>query len=389
MSEILLLFLFVLLNVAFTLGIPCNEHWPSLSLILPLNLGKNARLHEWENIFFKSFLFFWPYDKSDTSIIFIVDEEVKTSEYKDNYEAFASRIDFFRTNYPSIGFVIKSNDFPKKYWNDNGHSRQQLIMFYADEYVSSDYIGFVDTDALFISYVSVDDIFKFNKPLILGRVGIPQSDFWKEVSSTTAWIMNGKLEPMRCMSFFPFVIQTKHIREMRNYFEKIHNQTFLDVFQKYSEKSPFSQFNAMCSYLWYEKKEHYYWNVRMTDKNWNESAKHVPGMETNMDIYDPWMLVPWPRIAVHTRYHATNDMNAVIVEGYCRSPPYDKHVHFDHVNCSHYKEDYIFKDMHSFEYTNFLRSEDESVALEYQYERQQRLRECNHTYDLSLYPYIN
>lgn len=41
-----------------------------------------------------------------------------------------------------------------------GHIRQQYLMFYADNFTSSEFVGFVDTDAFFVTYVDREDIFE-------------------------------------------------------------------------------------------------------------------------------------------------------------------------------------------------------------------------------------
>jgi len=218
----------------------------------------------------------------------------------------------------------------------------------------------------------------------LGRVGIPQNSFWKDIPASTSWLMKGKLEPLRCMSFFPFVIRRSDIIAMRSYFESIHNQPFLEIFQHYSAGGKFSQFNGMCAYLWYEQKDFYHWNVRVTEKDWTLKSSNVPGMSTDMKIYDAWMLVPLPRIAVHTRYHKTS-ISKLVEEGYCRSPPLAKNLP-SRLDCSKYVNTSLFRDMHNFENTDFLAAEDKNIAAKYQKDRFDRISSCSHSYDLSLFP---
>lgn len=44
---------------------------------------------------------------------------------------------------------------PSPYHGESGHDRQQWSMFWADNYTSSDYVGFVDTDTLFDTLVDL------------------------------------------------------------------------------------------------------------------------------------------------------------------------------------------------------------------------------------------
>ncbi len=44
-------------------------------------------------------------------------------------------------------------------------------MFWADNFTSSEYVGFSDTDAIFTTYVDREDLFEHSKPVINGMVG--------------------------------------------------------------------------------------------------------------------------------------------------------------------------------------------------------------------------
>ena len=47
---------------------------------------------------------------------------------------------------------------------ETGHDRQQYMMFYADNYTTSEFVGFVDTDAIVHSFVDREDIFEEGRP---------------------------------------------------------------------------------------------------------------------------------------------------------------------------------------------------------------------------------
>ena len=48
---------------------------------------------------------------------------------------------------------------PSIYYDGIGHDRQQLIMFWADNFTDADFVGFVDTDSFFLAPVDRVDIF--------------------------------------------------------------------------------------------------------------------------------------------------------------------------------------------------------------------------------------
>jgi hypothetical protein len=63
-----------------------------------------------------------------------------------------------------------------------GALRQQLIMHRADEYVTREYVGFVDTDAVFVTRVVVEKhLFAGTKPVIVAVIGMPQNDCWSNM----------------------------------------------------------------------------------------------------------------------------------------------------------------------------------------------------------------
>ena len=67
-------------------------------------------------------------------------------------------------------------------YHSSGHDRQQLVMFWADNFTASEYVGFVDTDTLFITQVVERDLFDTTgRPVVIGIVGKPQNDWWVSV----------------------------------------------------------------------------------------------------------------------------------------------------------------------------------------------------------------
>ena len=60
----------------------CNRPWPSLQLFLPLSLSyskKDLRYYEFETLFLRSFVLFWPLQISNTSLKVVVNSESVTS----------------------------------------------------------------------------------------------------------------------------------------------------------------------------------------------------------------------------------------------------------------------------------------------------------------------
>ena len=69
----------------------------------------------------------------------------------------------------------------------SGYDRQQWTMFWADNYSTSEYIGFVDSDTLFTTYVDVEDLFEQGKPVVNGRLDYvnKKGDPWATAPAAT------------------------------------------------------------------------------------------------------------------------------------------------------------------------------------------------------------
>lgn len=132
-------------------------------------------------------------------------------------------------------------------------------MFWGDNFTNSEFIGFVDSDCAFITYVDREDLFENGKPVVNGRSG-----FNNPLSISSGWMKGdakalGILEPFKCMSYFPVIVYTHHLKEIRDYFEQKYNMSFNDVFHQHIEIRPYSQFGIMCTYLWTYHRDDYTW----------------------------------------------------------------------------------------------------------------------------------
>lgn len=84
-----------------------------------------------------------------------------------------------------------------------GYDRQQWLKFNADNFTSSEYVGFVDADTVIITYVDREDLFEDGKPVINGRIGhVGYSEKPHPHKPPTNWpkstmIFTGLEEPVR------------------------------------------------------------------------------------------------------------------------------------------------------------------------------------------------
>ena len=67
------------------------------------------------------------------------------------------------------GGIHVSHSKPSE-WYHRPTDRQQLMMLWADNFTESEYVAFVDSDAVFLTAVDREDLFENGKPVINGRL---------------------------------------------------------------------------------------------------------------------------------------------------------------------------------------------------------------------------
>ena len=207
-------------------NIPCTSSgWPQLELFLCVHLAhKSKRNDEFLKFFMRSLFMFWPLTTSNTTLRIIFDEEQQTTpQFHEANSSIHTLLHQLREIEYSIqpSFLNLTMGARAPYYNDRGYDRQQWMMFWADNFTTSEYVGFVDADTLFISYVDREDLFEDGKPVVNGRVGVNKRPPWSDVPATTL-AFTGLEEPMRCMSYFPVIIKTSHLKEIRDFISLQH-----------------------------------------------------------------------------------------------------------------------------------------------------------------------
>jgi hypothetical protein len=117
-------------------------------------------------------------------------------------------------------------------------------------------------------------------------------------------------EVMRCMSHFPVVIKSSHLRALREYVESVHGQPFERVFWQLCNMScKYAQFNAMCNFVWMFHRGEYEWRFQEMKPGWRWELEPVPGMVDDAQLDDildkPQWTMPWARVAIHW-YHVSS-----------------------------------------------------------------------------------
>ena len=120
---------------------------------------------------------------------------------------------------------------PKVYQND-GHNQIYLDMMHADTCIRSEYVGFVDTDSMFVTVITPNLLFENKKPIVVGRIGRPVRPCWLV---TAAYIL-GHTQVMQHMSYFLVIFKVEHIIKMRRHVELYHRKAFMEVFREAPSK---------------------------------------------------------------------------------------------------------------------------------------------------------
>ncbi len=280
----------------------CSSSWPNLQLFLPI---APSHYHEFQQELLRSLLFFWP--KRFLNMLVVLDE--------------GRSLDPIRTalKEETKGFnkiVIKSNK-PSPFYGFRGYDRQQLIMFFADNFTNSEYVGFLDTDTFFVSPVSQGDLFEDGKPVVIGFRYVVHHRWWKMAAHSTEKLL-GSSEQFRCMSHFPVIIKTEHLIRLRQFVQGKHGISFNEYFRSFLKKRPYSQFNIMCNYLWYHHRDEYAWHIQLISMEDIE-----PQMVTEAEQkFGKSLLYPKPRVAIHSTYHYMRGLSSkffsgLMAVGYC------------------------------------------------------------------------
>ncbi len=405
----------------------CDRPWPEIELFLPLATHysqRDSRYYEYETLFLRSFLLFWPLELSNTSLRLLFDaEHAQGAYYSEIVGTFMSA-----KSHISGGISISHSD-PSQ-WYHRATDRQQLMMMWADNFTTSEYVAFVDSDTVFLTAVDREDLFEDGKPVINGRAGPHDSnDFWSSAPASTFDTLQLN-ETMRCMSYWPVIIKTSHIQEMRDYIVHVHggNRSFDELYREVTSRHHcFFQFNAMCTYLFNFKRDEYKWYAHpIVRSDWDGSKPKANFHQiSNFSVFQsllPSVFDSKPRVATHARYRSFKGrymgniilnrihMNLLLQQGICLSPPlihestkYNvTYFHRDHPICEEVefaqkppylgvrpvKELGYFEEMHIFEYydwTNLVSSD----HLKQQHDsRMIRIGHCDVHFDKAEYRVI-
>ena len=215
--------------------------------------------------FFRTTVLFWP--PSYGKIVLVLDEE---SEMDHEFgEIIPNHI---RARFPDYELEVLYEALPKdenvlefqRAPRDAGYNRQLWSSFFFDLYTNDPIIGWMDSDAAFITPVTKSMIFSGKRLRVLG---------W-DCTFDFVWVKQWALTTQRAlglpyvadyMSYFPVYIYRDTFLHCREYIMKhLKVSDFEQAFQLfYHDKNMLSPVSVVLSYAWYFERDRYDWNMKL------------------------------------------------------------------------------------------------------------------------------
>ena len=323
------------------------ESIPDFTLYLRFTSGPRFE-KEYHDDLIRTMKLFYP--KERAKLLVVLDDE-KEADHKLGEKLHAE--------WPFPQICYRKPGDPRIYYGW-GKARMFWDMMYPDACTNVEYVGYVDTDTFFSTIVTPQLFFENNKPIIVAKIGQAPYICWED--STEIFLR--KKAVMQCMSTFPVMVKTAHMKQMREFFEKDRGKPFDEVFResaKGGKAECICQFSFICNYLWYYHRDEYSWRLQMQpDGNWKGEDRFES--QVTPEYYEkevtPEMRVPIPRSSVHLRYTIRNgkryiskepEQNIVedfVKEGLCYSAGFD----YCPEQCKRWNRTNIHYNLYSFEF---------------------------------------
>ena len=211
----------------------------------------------------------------------------------------------YAAEFSNVSKISQDNLSIPEFYHDNGHTKQQLVMFYADKFsqhTDTEYIAFMDTDSMFVTPILPSFLFNGSKPIVQGLRGksMGEGGWWQRVNFHDSRTIGRKL--IACfMTYFPVIIKKHHFAEIRKFVRKQKNTTsFLDAFKEFSVYDEFSQFNIMLNYLFFHHREEYEWRFQTVLNG--KKKKGLISLQAGDNILTEIERVPVPSVTSHWKY---------------------------------------------------------------------------------------
>ena len=220
------------------------------------------------------------------------------------------------------------------------------------------YIAYLDTDSIFTTPVSPEDLFDSEgRPIIIPRLysqDLINNQFWFNLSENSGGLLN-KTESFSCMTQFPAIFKISHIIELLEYLEVIHNKNLYDFLHEHEYR--FGQYNVLCTYVWYFHRDEYNWHIQSSEKFNKIIHPGISPIAQIKAIYDNKEITkPVARVCDHLTYMKENiPLNIRFLMNYCQTCKElkicESHSLYNKLNrCKKYTFTKPYESLFSFEY---------------------------------------
>ena len=298
------------------------QNIPSLELVVRTN-SLPAFIRKYSTWFLKSLKLFWP--EHQLNLTLVLDDESKQDH------ATGTRLSHM---WPHPKVAYRKPGDPSTYAHVQ-RRRMFLSYFYPEEYVSTEFVGFVDTDTMFITVVTPEMLFVDGKPTVQARIGQSYFQVHQECWSDVTEYFIGRKEALQCMTYFPVIFKVQHVVEFRKFAEKKFGKPFHEIFKKsFDFPNPlvpggdcFCQYSVICNYVWYYHRDEYDFHLQMAP-NGEWIGDHHRESQQSFEYFkniEPKYLIPKPRVAMHAQHYMENG-SYVSVHADITKDPYFTHL---------------------------------------------------------------
>ena len=314
------------------------DAYENMDLYLRMTTENSIFTKLYQGVLVQSMRYFWPVN---VSMVVVLDHEREEDHVFGDNEI--RKFPFPRVCYMTTSTIVKYS----------GKDRMQRDMFYPEKCTSKKYVGYIDTDTMFITRIIPHMLFVDGKPIIVGIYGNVSHNFWSFVSQSTAKIFKTK-EVMRCMSYFPLILKVDHIIKLREYLTKLHNMSFDEILQKIRVRF-ISQFNLMCQYIWMFHRNEYKFHFQLQPKivpNVSSEAREEPKYYEKLLTREETL--PFARPSTHYKYVAggwknQNTYKRLFKASICFAGGFEQCPD----KCKTFKKDSLRKEMFYFDYIDW------------------------------------
>ena len=358
----------------------CNKKWPNFTFFLttPANDEGCCESTQW---LLPSLALFWPVDQP-LDILIVSDNGTANGSGSKALQAVQHLFNLYLP-FANISLSLNTPIFKARGWD-----RSQWLKLWADNLTQASNVAFIDTDTVFVTRITENDLFADNgRPIVRGNYGHKEPR-WDQMSLLT-YKWTGLKEPFNCMASFPIIIKTSHLASVRKTVtDHLRVDSFDTFFTTIALKNEFySEYNLICTVLWWKFRSHYYWII---NPYW-EPGDLVPpsprGRVANFkegEIGDELLNRTRPHLALHWSYFTKGTLMNVLQKGFCFSLSLEEELGKLHYQfCQDYINDIRSQQLNRFEFmfeeTDFSKR---TLALSSHRERLERNQQCRQSWNL-------